>query len=198
MNTMTIKEFCDGYNKLATQLQDKYIKDNIKIKKYVPFLTKVTYAKNLARVSMIDHESGNIHVNSATGYLQFVRAVIELYTDLKIENPAFYEEYDMLKSSGVLDKLMIGEEKVPPIIPMSELAEFKDLVTMAKSDVMTNKATTRAFIESQVDRFAMLTSGVLAPMLDGVKDTIANLDDVKVKRWIKPIVTAINKQNKAN
>ena len=44
----------------------------------------------------------------------------------------------------------------------------------------------------------MLTSGVLAPMLDGVKDTIANLDDVKVKKWIKPIVTAINKQNKAN
>lgn len=195
---MTIKEFCDGYNKLATQLQDKYIKDNIKIKKYVPFLTKVTYAENLARVSMVDHESGNIHVNSAAGYLRFIRAVIELYTDLKIENPAFYEEYDMLKSSGVLDKLMIGEEKVPPIIPMSELAEFKDLVTMAKSDVMTNKATTRAFIESQVDRFAMLTSGVLAPMLDSVKDTIANLDDVKVKRWIKPIVTAINKQNKAN
>ena len=63
---------------------------------------------------------------------------------------------------------------------------------------MTNKATTRAFIESQIDRFAMLTSGVLAPMLDGAKDTIANLDDVKVKKWIKPIVTAINKQNKAN
>lgn len=196
---MTIKEFCDGYNKLATQLQDKYIKDNIKIKKYVPFLTKVTYAENLTRVSMVDRESGNIHVNSAAGYLQFVRAVIELYTDLKIENPAFYEEYDMLKSSGILDKLIVGSSKeVPSLIPAGELAEFNTLCDMAKSDVMTNKATTRAFIESQVDRFAMLTSGVLAPMLDGVKDTIANLDDVKVKKWIKPIVTAINKQNKAN
>lgn len=196
---MTIKEFCDGYNKLATQLQDKYIKDNIKIKKYVPFLTKVTYAENLARVSMVDHESGNIHVNSAAGYLQFVRAVIELYTDLKIENPAFYEEYDMLKSSGILDKLIVGANKeVPSLIPADELAEFNTLCDMAKSDVMTNKATTRAFIESQIDRFAMLTSGVIAPMLESVKDTIENLDDVKVKKWIKPIVTAINKQNKAN
>ena len=196
---MTIKEFCDGYNKLATQLQDKYIKDNIKIKKYVPFLTKVTYAENLTRVSMVDRESGNIHVNSAAGYLQFVRAVIKLYTDLKIENPAFYEEYDMLKSSGILDKLIVGSSKeVPSLIPAGELAEFNTLCDMAKSDVMTNKATTRAFIESQIDRFAMLTSGVLAPMLDGVKDTIANLDNVKVKKWIKPIVTAINKQNKAN
>ena len=148
---MTIKEFCDEYNKLATQLQDKYITDNVKIKKYVPFLTKVTYAENLARVSMVDHESGNIHVNSAAGYLQF---------------------------------------------PADELAEFNTLCDMAKSDVMTNKATTRAFIESQIDRFAMLTSGVIAPMLESVKDTIANLDDVKVKKWIKPIVTAINKQNK--
>ena len=148
---------------------------------------------------MVDRESGNIHVNSAAGYLQFVRAVIKLYTDLKIENPAFYEEYDMLKSSGILDKLIVGSSKeVPSLIPAGELAEFNTLCDMAKSDVMTNKATTRAFIESQIDRFAMLTSGVLAPMLDGVKDTIANLDDVKVKKWIKPIVTAINKQNKAN
>lgn len=194
---MTIKEFCDGYNKLAIQLQDKYIKDNIRIKKYVPFLTKVTYAENLARTSMVNKETGNIHVNSAAGYLQFVRAVIELYTDLKIENPAFYEEYDMLKSSGILDKLIVGSSKeIPSLITADELAEFNSLCDMAKSDVMTNKATTRAFIESQVDRFAMLTSGILAPMLDGVKDTIANLDDVKVKKWIKPIVTAINKQNK--
>ena len=67
---------------------------------------------------------------------------------------------------------------------------------MAKSDVVTNKLDTRAFIEDQVDRFALLTSSVLAPVLDGVKDSIVNLDDAKVKKWIKPVVAAINKQMK--
>lgn len=185
---------------MATQFQDKFIRDNIKIKQYIPFLTKVTYAETLAKTSMIDQESGNVHVNSAAGYLQFIRAVIQLYTDLEIEDNAFYEEYDMLQSSGVLNRLMMGakngKEEIPPIIPVDDMVEFKNLVDMAKSDVMTNKAAPSAFIESQVDRFAMLTSTVLAPMLDSVKDSIINLDDAKVKRWIKPLVTAINKQNK--
>lgn len=194
---MTIKEFCETYNKLATQLQDKFIKDNIKFKKYVPFMTKVAYAETLAKVSMIDQESGNVHVNSPAAYLQFCRAVIQLYTDLEIETSSFYEEYDLLKSTGLLDKLIVGEgQEGLSLIPANELAEFKTLCDMAKSDVVTNKLDTRAFIEDQVDRFALLTSSVLAPVLDGVKDSIVNLDDAKVKKWIKPVVAAINKQMK--
>lgn len=193
---MTIKNFCEQYNKLATQLQDKFIKDNIKIKQYVPFLEKLSRAENLARNTMIDHETGNIKVNSASNYLFFCRSVIELYTDLQVETPGFFDEYDMLKSCGVLDKLMVGTKEVAPLIPADELAEFSTLCDMAKSDIMTNKASTRAFIESQVDRFAMLTGTVIQPLMENVKDAIINLDDAKVKRWIKPIVTALNKQNK--
>ena len=35
---MTIKEFCTEYNKRIPQMQETYIKDNLKITKYLSFV----------------------------------------------------------------------------------------------------------------------------------------------------------------
>ena len=52
---MFIKEFVESYSNFATQnLKDDYLKDNLEITTYVPFVKKVTYAASLAQNNMID------------------------------------------------------------------------------------------------------------------------------------------------
>ena len=54
---MFIKNFVESYSNFATQnLKDDYLKDNLEITTYVPFVKKVTYAASLAQNTMIDKD----------------------------------------------------------------------------------------------------------------------------------------------
>ena len=115
-------------------------------------------------------KTDKIRVNSVAQYVQFCRAVIELYTDLEIDedDKGFINGYDALKSSGLLDILMVGSDKDDPLIPMSELSEFKTILTMKQSDTQFNETTTQAFISKQIGRISYLANATLTPFMDVV------------------------------
>lgn len=176
---MKIKEFIEGYNKCATQqLKDKFVKGKLNITPYVSILKKDTYAQLIIDRTMFEQESydsngeikyrktDKIRVNSVAQYIQFCRVIIELYTNLEIENGAFIDEYDALKSSGLLDLLMIGSDKAAPVIPMNELSEFRTVLDMKVKDTLENYSTPQAFIERQVDRFKALGEATLVPLMN--------------------------------
>lgn len=176
---MKIKEFIEGYNKCATQqLKDRFVKEKLNITPYVSILKKDTYAQLIIDRTMFEQESydsngeikyrktDKIRVNSVAQYIQFCRVIIELYTNLEIENGAFIDEYDALKSSGLLDLLMIGSDKAAPVIPMNELSEFRTVLDMKVKDTLENYSTPQAFIERQVDRFKALGEATLVPLMN--------------------------------
>ena len=174
---MFIKEFVESYSNFATQnLKDDYLKDNLEITTYVPFVKKVTYAASLAQNTMIDKDTGNVRVSSESNYLFFVRSIIELYTNLEIENKAFYDEYDLLNESGLLDKIM-------QMIPEKEIAEFKMICDMKKSDLLQNKYENHAFIASQVERFGTLIDITLKPVLEKISEQIENMSEEDVEKF---------------
>ena len=134
---MKILEFVERYNNMATQqLKDRFIKEKVKITPYVSIIKKDAYAQLIVDKTTFEQEAyddngktkyrktDKIRINSVAQYIQFCRAVIELYTDLEIEDGSFIKEYDALKSSGLLDILMVGFDKADPLIPMCELSEF--------------------------------------------------------------------------
>ena len=167
---MFIKNFVESYSNFATQnLKDNYLKDNLEITTYVPFVKKVTYAASLAQNTMIDKDTGNIRVSSESNYLFFVRSIIELYTDLEIENNAFYDEYDLLNESGLLDEIM-------QMIPEKEINEFKMLCDLKREDILTNQYETHSFISNQVTRFGELIGVSLKPLLEKISDQLDNMD----------------------
>lgn len=129
------------------------------------------------------HKTDKIRVNSVAQYVQFCRAVIELYTDLEIDedDKGFIKGYDALKSSGLLDILMVGSDKTDPLIPMSELSEFKTILTMKQSDTQFNETTTQAFISKQIGRISDLANATLTPLMDVVSKKINSLsnDDLR-------------------
>lgn len=184
---MYIKEFVEKYNANATdRLKEDYLNDNLHIKTYLPFLTKVTLADKLAKITTLDKDTGNVNVKSDVNYLLFCRMIIEQYTDLQVETEGFYEEYDLLNESGLLDKIM-------QMIPEKEIAEFKMICDMKKDDIIFNQSTPKAFVNQQIERITTIASVTLKPILEKLVDEFENLDDKKIEKFEKYLSKLLNK-----
>ena len=192
---MKILEFVKRYNDIATQQsKDRFIEEKIKISPYVSIIKKDTYAQLIVDKTMFKQESyddngktkyrktDKINLNSVAQYVQFCRAVIELYTNLEIEDGSFIKEYDALKSSGLLDILMVGSNKTDPLIPISELGEFRTVLDMKVSDTLKNYSDPQAFIERQVDRFKTLGEATLTPLVDVVNKKLDSLSNDELRK----------------
>ena len=199
---MKLLEFVEKYNNTANSTLKEQLLSKIKITPYVSIIKKDAYAKLIVDKTTFEQESyddngktkyrktDKIRVNSVAQYIQFCRAVIELYTDLDIDedDKGFIKGYDALKSSGLLDILMVGSDKADPLIPMSELSEFKTILTMKQSDTQFNETTTQAFISKQIERISDLANATLIPLVDVVSkklDEIPKEDLDKVIEFAK-------------
>lgn len=185
MNKITIETLVTEYNNRANEsLKDQYLEDILEIKKYIPFNLKVTLAEKLMEVTMYDKKK-NVHVNSVAQYLLFCRIILENYTNITIgEN--FHEEYDLLKESGILDKIMTK-------IPEGEMAELNTMISMAREDVRTNAYEPHAFIAGQVERFGTLIGTLLDPVIGKLANEIKNLDNATVEKMGKTLDRVLTK-----
>lgn len=179
---ITIKDFVAEYDQRETEtLKDEYLKDTIEYISYLPFVTKVSLADSLVNISVYKQEkyideNGNtksrktddVEINSTVQYLLFVRIVIDNYTNLKSETLGFFEEYDLLKSSGILDKL-IGDNG---ILPMNDIAEFRNIVNMKQNDVVYNEGSIQASVARQVDRVSDLVKITFSPIVSAIEKKI--------------------------
>ena len=185
---MKIKEFCERYNKIANQqLKDKFIKDNIKVTSYIPVLRKDALADIIARRTVFEYENyvaedgttktrstGNVKVNTFIGYIMFVRTVIEEYTDLEIDKDHFDTDYDALKTSGLLNVLMSGDNS---LIPEEEIAELRTIIEMKKNDLLTTESSIDIFVKRQIDRFKDLGEATLTPLTNVLKEKLDSLSE---------------------
>ena len=178
---MKIKEFVEKYGAIATdKLKEDYLKNNLHIKTYLPFLTKVTLADKLAKVTTLDKDTGNVNVKSDVNYLLFCRMIVEQYTDLQVETEGFYEEYDLLNEFGLLDKIM---QKIPE----KEISEFKMLCDMKKEDLIFNQSTPKAFINQQIERVSTILGVTLKPVLEKISDQIDNMSEEDVEKFANKV-----------
>lgn len=193
---MRLLEFVERYNNMANNTLKEQLLSKIKIIPYISIIKKDAYAQLIVDKTTFEQEAyddngvtkyrktDKIRVNSVGQYVQFCRAVIELYTDLEIDDDdkGFIKGYDALKSSGLLDILMVGSDKADPLIPMSELSEFKTILTMKQSDTQFNETTTQAFISKQIGRISDLANATLTPLMDVVKNKIDSLSNDELRK----------------
>ena len=190
-----IKQFCKEYRNRVTHMQDSYIKENLVIIPYIPFIKKDALADKLVDVSTYVFEdykkedgtigrrkTDKIKVNSTAQYLLFCRLVIENYTNLTVETEGFYEEYDALKECGLLDKLMVSTETRPSLIPIEEITELRALISMKQSDIIQNYVNPSSYIANQVERFGILAGITLKPVLDRIAISIENMDEKDIEK----------------
>lgn len=197
---MTIKEFCTEYNKRIPQLQETYIKDNLKITKYLSFAKKDALADKLVNASTYVFEdytkedgtigrrpTDKIRVNSTAQYLLFCRVIIENYTNLTVEAEGFIEEYDALKECGLLDKLMISTETKPSLIPMDEIAEFRAIVDMKSKDAIFNKTEVHNYVDSLVERFGDIIDLLAKPIVEKALEQMEETENINTNDFLEVV-----------
>lgn len=196
---MKILEFVEKYNNMANSTLKEQLLSKIKITPYISIIKKDAYAQLIVDKTTFEQESyddngetkyrktDKIRINSVAQYVQFCRAVIELYTDLEIDDDdkGFIKGYDALKSSGLLDILMVGSDKADPLIPMSELSEFKTILTMKQSDTQFNETTTQAFISKQIVRISDLVNATLTPLMDVVSKKLDGIPKEDLDKFVE-------------
>ena len=200
---MKILELVEKYNSYNNSTLKASLLKDIKITPYVSIIKKDAYAQLIVDMTTFEQEAyddngetkyrktDKIRVNSVAQYVQFCRAVIELYTDLEIEDGSFIKEYDALKSSGLLDILMVGSEQRDPLIPMSELSEFKTILSMKQSDVQFNETTAQAFISKQIGRISDLANTTLTPLVDVVSKKLDEIPKEDLEKSIRTILLGL-------
>ena len=193
---MKIKEFCERYNAFTSQsLKYEFIKQNIKITQYIPFVKKDALATNLVNISTYEYENyvdenGNIKrrkserikLNSTVQYLLFCRMIIENYTNLEVETEGFFEEYDALKSCGLLDKLMGSDDS---ILPMNDIAELRTVIDMKQKDVLYNECEIHNYISKQIGRISDLANTTLTPLMDVVSKKLNEMPKEDLDKFVE-------------
>ena len=202
---MKILELVEKYNSYNNSTLKASLLKDIKITPYVSIIKKDAYAQLIVDRTTFDQEAyddngetkyrktDKIRVNSVAQYVQFCRAVIELYTDLEIDedDKGFIKGYDALKSSGLLDILMVGSEQRDPLIPMSELSEFKTILSMKQSDVQFNETTAQAFISKQIGRISDLANATLTPLINVVSKKLNEIPKEDLEKSIRTILLGL-------
>ena len=197
---MKIKEFCKEYSNRIDKLKSDYLKENLKITTYLPFIKKDALAQNIVNATTYKFEdytkedgttgrrrTNQIQVNSTAQMLLFYRVIIENYTDLEVETEGFYEEYDALNESGVLFELTADFDGHPSLIPAKEISELRGMVDLKQRDIMTNQYEMHSYISNQIERITEVGSVVLKPVLDKLATELENMDDSKIEKLSKAL-----------
>lgn len=195
-----IKQFCKEYRNRVTHMQDSYIKENLVIIPYIPFIKKDALADKLVDVSTYVFEdykkedgtigrrkTDKIKVNSTAQYLLFCRLVIENYTNLTVETEGFYEEYDALKECGLLDKLMVSTETRPSLIPMDEIAELRAIIDFKQKDLLFNKTEIHNYVDSLVERFGDVLDVLAKPIMDKAMEQMNETENVEENDFLEVV-----------
>ena len=192
MEKIGIKKFIEEYENRATdRLKEEYLKDYLEVKKYIPFVLKDALATSIANATCFEtiekkdidgnvsrERTGRIKVNSISRRLLFYRCLIEQYTNLSVETDGFHEEYDLLKSSGVLDQII-------KLIPENEAGEFAQIIDMKVSDTISYYDSPQKFVSDQVERFGTLIGVTLNPFLEKIADQLGELDEEHIDKLAK-------------
>ena len=197
---MKIKEFCKEYSNRIDKLKGDYLKENLKITTYLPFIKKDALAQNIVNATTYKFEdytkedgtigrrrTNQIQVNSTAQMLLFYRVIIENYTDLEVETEGFYEEYDALNESGVLFELTADFEGHPSIIPAKEISELRGMVDLKQRDIMTNQYEIHSYISNQIERITEVGSVTLKPVLDKLATELENMDEKDIEKLSKAL-----------
>ena len=190
---MTVREFVEKYKNENEKLDRYHFIENHIVKTYLPYIQKVALAKTLNDATMYKwvesaDENGNpikvktdqVKVSSHIRNLLFKRMVIENYTDLKVEESSFYNEYDLLQECGAMKMFLdIVEE---------DLKEFESVCDMIKNDTIKNEYE----MNSQVIKIAEMFSEKLDPVFEALASKIQSAEAAEIMQALGVVTNTNN------
>lgn len=163
---ITVDMFIKTY-KANSKTKDKTFEEFIQkhiTTTYVDFMTKNVYCDSIIKASTTikDGDREFIKINSASRYIFFVMRLIQLYTDIELNNDDIISEYDKLNEVGAISVLMYA-------IPESEYAEFEEILNMKLDDFMTNEYSITALLYNLKQSFN-ISEEIINSVLEDLKE----------------------------
>lgn len=176
-NKINVQEFVEKYQNAQSEIEKNKVLKSINIKTYVPFSVKTIHSK-LVLIENIKYKDNMILSDYPMRYLMFVCSVVNLYTDLCINKERPHEDYDLLRSTGIIDDIFknIG----------NDVEEFTTIFNMTYDDIIRNEAGIERLIARQTTAFIERCGNNLDALM-------ALLDNEEVMNNIEKITNVIGK-----
>ena len=176
-----VKEFVKKYNTFNSKdAKRKYLESMIIEDKYVDYLVKVKYARDILAISCIDKDTGEIKMDSCKKYILYICTLINLYTKFEITSNKAVESYDLLDMNKLVDPIL-------ELMPEHEYKTFNTIFKMCQDDLMTNNYEIHGFINRKIKNAYPYISKQVSPLLNNLTEILNNLDDDKVINILKHI-----------
>lgn len=178
---MTVREFVEKYKNRNKELEPWDFVNKHIVKTYLPYIQKVALAKTLNNATMYNwvestDENGNptkvktdqVKISSHIRNLLFKRMIIENYTDLRVEESSFYNEYDLLQECGAMNQFLD--------IVKNDLKEFKSICDMIKDDTLKNEYE----INAQIIKIANMIGDKISPVFEALASKIQSAEAAEI------------------
>ena len=141
--------FIKEYNKRATQnLKDKYLKDHVVVKKYIPWQVKLIMCETINSKSNYD-DDGNIRIDSFKKYILYVYNMISEWTNIGVDATNWGMQFNQLEESGLTEKILA-------LIPVEELERMKTILKMQNDDFISNSYCVPAILNNMFSLVKMV------------------------------------------
>ena len=175
-----VKEFVDKCNSYNSDVaRNKYIEMLVLKDKYVDYLVKIKYSKDILQVSCFD-KNNDIKVDSCKKYMLYVYTLISLYTDISIKENEMVEAFDLLDRYGLIDSIL-------SCLPEKEKVTFDSVLKMCTDDMMTNYYSVHSYINKKINESYPKLAGILTPLLKNITDKLNDIDEKKIYEFIKNV-----------
>ena len=176
-NVYIVKELVDKVKKYnSNDAKSAFLNSAVKIKNYVPYVTKLNYLDTVHKQSTYDAD-GNFYIDSAKRYILFIHAMFLMYTNITIEAEDIFNEYDRLNEYKII-------EHVFSRIPKSEMSECKTLLKMKYDDAVVNECETHAFIRELLMDMTPKLSAIADNVISSMSNAVAGLDNEKIAELV--------------
>lgn len=167
---------------------DDFIKENVSVKMYVPFVEKRELCKKVLDASC--NKNGSIiEVDSVSRYLLFTLAVISKYTNLEFSSGADEEfdsidEYDMLCQNGLLNPILdiIG----------TEYTTCNNILNMMMADIEANNNNSAIVLDKALQQILGYVDNFANTLENKVESLNLDLSQIDIDKY-KDIVDKITK-----
>lgn len=175
---ISVQDLINKYNKATSkQIKDSILEKSVIITPYVPYLTKVAYAKQLMITSHFTKE-GLPKLNLSKQYLLETITLLDMYTNIEVieceDKPDYI--YDVLNQYGLIVQIL-------SLISEDELKEWKRVLDLVYSSFYEEHFSINSCINKNFARIYTAGSKIITTVMDEAEKTLknVNLEDVLKK-----------------
>ena len=158
---MNYKDFLKEYNEAEDKNKADILRKHLTTE-YLPFETKLTEGKEIARRAMSANDGRVIRNTPMLFYLFAIRS-IALYTDIECDNDDVLDMFNEFNKSGIFDLFFMQ------IVPQREYSEFHNYVLQCSDDYYENNMGTSQYLDRKLAAYSMVLNETLNSLTEYVK-----------------------------